>query len=690
LAFYDKVVAADSRVSSAIISNDSVEMFYDSVLDRVYIGFSGLHRDDRTKEGGVCGVLVGKIQEVTVTDPSTGQTSKQNRFLLSQCVKGLKKDLLYDTSNNKNSGKFITSFYFDSTSNGDPQLYCKSLRVLHTSTGKDYLIVNSEIMGCSGISGGIATSTEANGIYALPLLSTGDDKGTISAVNTSGLATFTGAPTAITQMPSINHESVCIGGQISVNENPFIVSDIKSIFTFGDTVYACSAGGDYSYSGIFKSTALFNSSGVIYSWTPWQRVMGSTDRVVNAGIDPRTGNFYFLAQDSDSKACILGASHWGKGDGVISTRLSTVLNNIFTASKGGVNKILNFDEYTTGFKCGMFSMMVVLGSDTVAIAQTGKYDKYNGFVPVTEFREGTEVIKFSNDTVIKSIGSLSSAAFRPGYLFVGGEKGAAYVKLTDVSEDLVTELGSVSYFSSKTFVKLTGISSVECMASDGTYVYVASKSDIYKVSITEEGVPTATKLTVSGVSGSYTIKDILFLGKSSDTDGVSLFALATTSGLIICKVETSGIVAEKVSTLGNFIKMSYLPARRYFTTSVCKGNLYILVTGSTGRIYRFDVNTGASSLTEVLVQIGSSYYIDLYEARQSFVTDGSIAFDVCTSGELDLVNLYQITSTHSFTSLSSSLDINIITQGDKIGDVVRNSASGGWLIPGDFGVRVNE
>src|SRR6185503_2264560 len=62
---------------------------------------------------------------------------------------------------------------------------------------------------------------------------------------------------------------------------------IKNMFVVGNSVFVCLDGDRSSAtndSGILQSTALFDSQGMIRSWTSWQRVMGSTDPVAGAGL----------------------------------------------------------------------------------------------------------------------------------------------------------------------------------------------------------------------------------------------------------------------------------------------------------------------------------------------------------------------------------------------------------------------
>lgn len=143
-------------------------------------------------------------------------------------------------------------------------LTINKVRVMHTTTGPSYLIIN----GGDGSFG----STN-NTVYALPLVDLGDPtnpiQGTLADKN-SALVNFKFVTPAVlnAQLPAANEPAVAVGtGPLDLSSTTTI-SDIDVV---GDTVYVSiahspSVGND---GGILYSQAMFDENGKILRWTPW-------------------------------------------------------------------------------------------------------------------------------------------------------------------------------------------------------------------------------------------------------------------------------------------------------------------------------------------------------------------------------------------------------------------------------------
>lgn len=140
------------------------------------------------------------------------------------------------------------------------------MRVMHTSTGPSYLIIN----GDNG-----DNTTLGGTIYALPLVDLSDPtnvlQGTIADKN-SALVNykFVTAATTPAQMPLDSDAAVRVGTDpVTVAAND-VINDIQVI---GDTVYVSvnNTLSSTSDSGILYSQALFDETGKIIRWTPWTK-----------------------------------------------------------------------------------------------------------------------------------------------------------------------------------------------------------------------------------------------------------------------------------------------------------------------------------------------------------------------------------------------------------------------------------
>ncbi len=770
IAFYNQNIAENTEKSFHIQVAElgpDVEMYWDQPFERLYVGLSDVRRDDPTKEGGLCSILVGhkiKCQRKNgvqleafyflpvyygYNEANARQaTPKQNHFLLD-------KSLTYktDDTNNKNITTLIGTFYGDGTTTDgrkDVHISTRKIRTLHTSTGKDYLIVHNTTTCGAKTAGSLVIPDVIDGICALPLLTKApailsakntrhddDFKGTVSGVTTStGIAKWA-PPTSVTDMPRVTDLAVAVGGlknpagiettdgtTFTDRFNPFDNSFIKDMFIVGDAVYVCLAGYKGQDTGIFMSAALFDGNGNIMGWTPWQRVMGNLERIFGGGMDAKTGNFYFLSSESNDSTAIgdkyyladtVAATHWGKGDNSTQDKkLSTVLSTLLGQANGGINNIVNFDEYTGGFALGRFSMMLALGYDSLALVVTGEW-KNGAFVPVKDFVSGTNVFSIANNPVLRDIAPITTAetartqADNSGWFFVGGYKGVAvYSKTADgsgwesqtgLTVDLIKNNGSNFSFKKLTLTGGEALTDVRKLISNGSSLMIFTATKCYSIKFSADNFKTGTigkddttgwrELTITlPVGAAYT--DAVFVGNNR-------YVIATTKGILIWDNSTPAIPTTTViSSISPVLSLTYLSTVKENGWAGQKGNVYALVASficNSGEIYRFTVDSTARLPKDVLKPIDgeNKSCINLKEFRGKFTTDGSMGISLTSKdfNQEDLVRLYSLVQASKATTVTKYLDINLETN-YKTGLAVANSAAGAWIVPGDWGIRINE
>jgi hypothetical protein len=325
------------------------------------------------------------------------------------------------------------------------------VRTMHTSTGKDYLIVASTVSVENG-------TNSVSGVFALPLKK-----------NDGRLAkhdNFEESPEDVNHLARADAPKACVALNIFSNQTiTEKVDKIADIFVEGDSVYiAMQDGADNNSTrrGLFRSTALFDKDGAILCWTPGKRVGGNLGIVAGAGYDASTGTVYALTSESiddyhsntiaKKETNTIRASQWIVDD---AANLNKIVAAKFPASTGGIHRMYAFDEATPGFasyhatddsaKTGLsaqtnydnagFNMMVAMGRDNVALIGTGLGDTAapNKFLPTDTFDD--YVFDFPNDPVLQSIAPLAccemskqnteAASTYMGYLFAGGSGGIA-------------------------------------------------------------------------------------------------------------------------------------------------------------------------------------------------------------------------------------------------------------------------
>lgn len=180
-------------ISNAVLGS-GVDMFWDEPLQRLYIGLSDVTRGAPTgavwnKSGGVCNVLMGKWDNNV--DSSVFKLypviKNVNSYLFQDDITPDAAPAKHDVGHFRD---YIFGFYLNDKNtipspsvplktvvkgkDDNPIASAKKVRVMHTSTGLDYLIIN----------GGVATEATKDSVnaqvFAVPLVGINGDKGFVA------------------------------------------------------------------------------------------------------------------------------------------------------------------------------------------------------------------------------------------------------------------------------------------------------------------------------------------------------------------------------------------------------------------------------------------------------------------------------------------------------------------------------
>jgi len=732
--------------NSAFLNTDAgVTLHWDNVLGRLYIGLTNVGRKPKSpassgfENGGVISLLVARIEG--------------SEFKIDPVIATPNKDKLKGAVA---TPSHIVGFYLDADSQ-DFQASIFNVRTMHTSTGKDYVIVN----GGTGINTLHADNAALRSwIFALPVMPAQDASGT-ALQNAGKLAKLSAdkktfelldgnsddPPTVDRSKKSLAFDpKATIGSRFSVDQQKLVAGadprflaaktdvNIEAMEVIGDTVYVSVAadrasGTSAKEAGIFYSTALFDEHGNISSWTPWQRVAGTQEKVNAFGINQSNGSFMFLKKEGANPTDpgkIVYATEWGTSAGVVgapagivntSRKLSDVLDAIF--KERGISRIINFDERTPGFKTGEFSMMVAVGPDKVALIETGKKGTGSANDPLARTQTfadtgaGQNVFVFdaTQDDDLKAIAPLTGAMVvadsktkDKGYLFVSGVNGVARL------EHKTSGAGWNSQTDGDT-KGLAGLDDTTFPKKDGTFVF--KKINLPDGTLVTDVVSSldSKKLGVLGFEKLFRTKDDVAQAPDALANAFGYASDMVMAGDRAILATSKGLYTTNFTTLkGPFVGIEGTPVRLHYVSQTKgvnspTGNLYVLAIDQekdTGRIYRFAVDASKTGITEQLKIIkpaGSTEdypaYRDLKTLRGSFVTDGTFMFDILhRTAEND--KLMRISTqnnsdpsdlTSIFNGVSTSDGSNMW---DRISTPVRDTASGAWVVPGQWGVRVNE
>lgn len=697
LAFFkDKEV---KPIGAAVIAGGEMfDSYYNPNLQRLFLGFDSVERDDDKKVGGVFSVLVAGIQTM---DDGT------RKGFVKPIVASPEADFF--AGNNKN----VIGFHADGTKVFRAATY--RVQGLHTPTGKDYLIT------VGGVEDNVVGSAKP-WVNALPVMPAGHpNAGQLAHVDncTFGLIGEAG------QLPVVDRNF----GPFPFNEppndpasnNPLVVGQhpawivnrndapIQDVNVFGDCVYVSVNGTDNSFEGIFQSCPLYNEGGCIRNWTPWQRVT-PPNPVNGFGMDHQTGNLQWLIGTPDSD--ILRSTAWGKSENITSNpndnhELTSELGKLFP---DGVFSVFDFDGFTPSFNNPgdvnsrtrtPFSMLVAVGGDRVALIEAQRAG-----APTAKFAKNANIFVFdgTNPTrdgvisspVLKGLAPITSATILQsdvgdkGYLFVAGCGGVARLELVNNSDggilgdgwkklaQLASNAAPIKNFNFVEIPEFAGIDARGLCSVDKEGVNVIGTK---KFAVFDGSKQAVENITVAEKVVFFT--DAMF-GLDLACSKFPIFS--TTQGLFIW--DNFAKEPRQITGFeGTPIKLQFIPDGPGQTKN---GNLLVLAVDrdkDTARVYRYDVQ--GTNVKQVMGADGRPLVQDLREFRHSFFRGGSQFFSTRNASS-DTADLLRITTD---TDQGGPLDDLIeIDKGDDkfIGTPVRDSASGAWIVPGSWGVRVNE
>lgn len=704
LSHIEVLVDANFAITQAAGGDvDLGDIYWDASLQRLFIGLVDAHRNSTVNPGGVVSVLVGRLDgDKLIIESAINLT--QALFSLSQRTD-------------------IIGSYYNVLANIISSAF--KLKTMKTSTGKNYLIVN-------GYTGLVATDDWKNRIYALPIVGTTQSDGTSTDVENVG---------KIAAKTDINHNTVVgnLAGMTLRDDDAAKVGvgalpipdtvNVEDMFVVNDSVFACVAEdrSDATHeAGIFRSTAIFDSNGNIRAWSPWQRVMGTVDRTYGVGFDINTGNYWYFTDDGVNKNTVK-VTQWGKSSaktGLMGNGLLEILSDEFTQENAGVHQIFNFDEETTGFNTNTkFSMLIGTGYKKIALIESGKHvndivNNINAFTPTDQFINNTNVFVIQ-DEALNNIGPINccalsrGAAGNTGWVFIAGYNGVVILRKANGdgwnSNPGLSLLDPAGFPGDGTwsFKEIGDFSQVRKLVVRNGFVYVMTVDKLSRFVLNankfpDVGANNLNNRTVTQPPG-YLLDMIVFYRAAGDTR----LLVATTQGLFYSdpindidgdKTVANAPVWTKVALnsgagLSNPVThLSFIDVQKGgYTTD---GNLYALsadLSLNLATIYRFDVQDG--NINPIPEVAGTDYFYSIGELRTNFLTDGALGYSMLSKhfGKTEFLRrIRMISEQTTIRRFENAVNLDLESSAHNVGVMVQNTASGGWVVPGDWGIRVNE
>jgi hypothetical protein len=744
------VALSDGDIEKALIGN-TVCMCWDPHLKRLFVGLNDVRRDKNEKEGGVVALLVGRIDEKAnanggefILKPIVQNPTKSLFYDVShKNKKNLMLGFYFDGQDSDNGKDEISCSIKKMvpmrTSTGKSYLIVNCImNNPPKAMAGGFMFADSEDWICALPL--ISAGDESN-------------VGTIAQVNVESVVALTAPdkefqlPGKVDQMPQRGKDAVDVGGAFKFSG--FKVQDISTV---GDSVYVCRAGTKGKYKGVFKSTAIFDADGNICNWTPARRAYGFVKKTFGGGLDTDYAQFYALTSASNEEypqqANTGRITEWVKGDKMLHDEdekhtLGNALGGMFGQEKGGVLKVESFHEHTYGFKPGRFSMMVALGFDKAALIQSGSFEG-RAFVPTEKF-EAEKTIFSMPTTAGKPLTCATTAVVnKEGCIFVGGRNGIEKTNSTNWKANVTEGEGlseldkdATKFPGNKELVDagIADIKNVVAMTSDIKYLYILTNDKLYCHGDISTG-GSSTKVPVSINNGF----DLVFAGAESTT--VSHLFVASTSGLTHIKNDNGTLEPRSISNPppGQVMQMQYLSGQGNDPGTVYQygfakppGNLYVLTLAPkvdmtdeeikkdeeadeeeavktkveyVPQVYRYavDENFSVEPIDKFKYDSRSGEkagrikpYLQLEDFRRNFATDGSVIFNLSSKSYdgLDFARVGPVSDEghdKRFEAEQSLLDLLDIDDSVNyhVSPMMNDHASGCWIIPGDWGIRMSE
>ena len=539
------------------------------------------------------------------------------------------------------------------------------------------------------------------------------------------------------EMPTVYDRATQVGAG---RELPHAITDIQTI---DDAVFVTVAQeGAGQHPGIFHSQAILDGSGKIVAWTPWQRIGGVFEGVRALMMNREQYFFAYLKANEPEIVCSVNLvipkdkkndNPEKQGD------LADLVEAVLPPDSGGVQGLFDFPSSVLGVDSApKISMLVATGYKKVVLIESGSDDAsgiFNGYkegftqnaflcddtIAIQEKSESSEklprVIVITGG-VLEQLGSITDATIATdgdqSWLIVSSVQGVAVLSYQDGSgwkNDPGLLPGFAGITQPMSFKRFGTYKYVKKVFGDGAYLYILTHKTLERVALTPENI-------CHNAESSIVIARAENFGKAFFDGGVSgpLAVVATSQGLWRNGDGTDVRV-------DNAVTMSWteiiLPCAKKSINSLFfvsptgikngfghQGNIYVsigsLLDNETS-IYRICVgDVFSEGITAEAIQCVPDYifmnkdfpFLLFNNFRDHFATNGIHCF-TARSGHmrenpfLHLASPYHIKTLMVKEAVPYEVPLNSGKKAKNITALVQNSATGNWLIAGDFGLRIH-
>ncbi|HVW99435.1 MAG TPA: hypothetical protein VHA52_03205, partial [Candidatus Babeliaceae bacterium] len=465
------------------------------------------------------------------------------------------------------------------------------------------------------------------------------------------------------------------------------------ITTHGDTIFiAISNKKNPSWSGVFSSQAIFDHTGKIKGWTPWQRAIATINPVHGVHYDGNSHSFWYIEQEN---SCQIKRTGWTTED----NQLSKKIQDFLPENHGGTLGLFSFPSKPCHTQDSHSGIIVGTGYKKVWILPIHLASLSKDLNPES-------LVLYDNDPILKSIGTITTAcvASHEGkqIVCVGGSHGVAALTHDDGSG-----LGSLSaeqfhHNAHLSWRLLKHCSKVNALSAHGDYLYIQTPLSFERVSIAKAlDNPQATRsipiLRMGKVDDYYqAFNQVSIIGSS--------LLCATSQGLMqVPFVQDQPIDQLKPFVLPEALEsvrcLYRVKAHSFSSDGFLYENLYLLNTSlnsNQARIYRVVVRHDSKGdidyhlFPDFFVKDEPTFFVNLNSYATSFATNGALLGvtqsnleDNSQLGFMDLQKLGMVS--FRYTPQLSTIEI---PQVQTFASLIYEPALGLWCTAGNFGLRI--
>lgn len=438
-------------------------------------------------------------------------------------------------------------------------------------------------------------------------------------------------------------------------------------------------------------------------------------------------------------------------DGAATYALDTALQPIFSQKEGGIHGLVTFDELTYGLPTEQVSMLMAYGYNTVAMVKTGQRSG-TSFAPIT--LNSMTSIPANNTTgaaaipqnvwkvgIVAGVGPLTCGgiAHNPpnspntGWtnFYVGGYNGLAVLSVPYQDDatfltTLPTTLAGAGFVSAAGGGGVQGTDHVYAVGEAITRDATGLINTRYLQVLTQRGVVVYTIPAAPTQPNAPRV-----VGPQGAVDGMVLAdgtIVASSAGLTFVAADGATQTTLAKPSISLMLQIQVIAARDQDGFFALPATIYVLGMGATMPDDTADAGATASS-SSASVQLWrvavwkdpttgavKSGLLDTYqtntamlgkarpyaqynENRLNFTVDGTVWFDLNSVDGVnsDFLRVAPLTAPQATlngyvatqNSVTSQLDVDT-TSNFSIALPQRDTAAGAWLLPGDWGLRINE